>query len=182
MSVTDPPLVTLGTLWAEFQRWDPKARGFRRRATPAAPWTLRILDWTVDGVPLRDRLTFPIGRPCDEVTFMTGPYRGGRFVTESLRALLLENESGFDPWVQFTDGRAGVLFCPQCGDLACGAVSTDVRFTEGAVEWRDIAYQSGVTEELDTSEIPAFSLRFDRAQYEATVRGLLAEWSSPSDV
>lgn len=180
MSVTAAPLATLGTLWVEFQRWDPKPRGFRRRARSADPWTLRFLDWTVDGVPLRDSLTFPNGRRCDDVTFMTEAYRGDRFVTESLRALLLENESGFDPWVQFTDGRAGLLFCPQCGDLACGAVSTDVRFTDSAVEWRDVAYQDGVTEEVRATEVPAFTLRFDREQYEATVRALLAEWGIPS--
>jgi hypothetical protein len=109
---------------------------------------------------------------------MNEAYQGDRFAIESLRALLLENESGFDPWVQFTDGRAGLLFCPQCGDLACGAVSADVRFTEHTVEWHDIAYQSGITEELSTSELPAFSLHFDRSQYEVTVRALLADWST----
>lgn len=177
MSHVADPLAVLGTRWAESECWDLKWRGFFRfRPELVARAPLRFLDWTIDGQPLRDRLAFANGRACENITFLTEGSYGDPFAIESLRALLLENESGFDPWVQFTDGRAGLLFCPQCGDLECGAVSADVRFTRDAVEWRDIAYQSGVTEDTGTSEIPVFSLRFDRAQYETTVRGLLAEW------
>ncbi|MDO8149864.1 hypothetical protein [Isoptericola sp. b408] len=182
MSEAAVPLAVLGTRWEESERWDVRWRGFLwRRAEPIPLSPVRFLDWTVDGAPLRDRLALLYGAPCTDITFLTEGSRGDAFAVESLRALVLENESGVEPWVQFTDGRAGVLFCPQCGDLACGAVSADVRVTASAVEWRDIAYQDGISEAIQIDEVPAFTLRFDRAQYEATVRGLLMQWSSPSD-
>jgi hypothetical protein len=134
---------------------------------------MRFLDWTIDGTSLRDRLRYPDGAPCRDVTFMTAGSVGDPFLMESLRALLLENESGFDPWVQFTDGRAGLLFCEQCGDLGCGAVSADVWMSDTTVEWRNIAYQDGTTGEINTDEVTAFTIRFDREQYEATVRALM---------
>ena len=104
---------------------------------------------------------------------MTAESEGDPFLIESLRALLLENESGLNPWVRFNDGRAGLLFCAQCGDLACGAVSADVWMSDTTVEWRDIAYQSGTTEAINTDGVSAFTVRFDRAHYEATVRELM---------
>lgn len=180
---TTAPLAVLGTHWTECEQWETKWRGFLRMRpefVPAPP--LRYLDWTIDGVPLRDRLTLADGAECPDITFMTEGGEGDPFVIESLRALLLESESGFDPWVQFTDGRAGIYFCAGCGDLACGAVSADVRYTETTVEWRDIAYQGGgisddgMTEAVNVEEVPSFSITFDRAQYEGTVRALLAEW------
>lgn len=77
----------------------------------------------------------------------------------------------------------GIYFCPMCGDLLCGAVRADVSFTETTVVWRDIAYQGGaitedgMTEPTNVQEVPAFSLTFDRAQYERTARALVADWS-----
>ena len=174
------PVSVLGTRWAESERWKTKVRGlFRLRIEATALPPLRFLDWTIDGTPLRDRLAFPDGTPCRDITFITADSEGDPYLIESLRALLLENESGFDPWVQFTDGRAGLLFCEQCGDLACGAVSADVWMSDTTVEWRDIAYQSGTTEEIGTDEVSAFTVRFDRAQYEATVRALMLQRIDP---
>ncbi len=83
-----------------------------------------------------------------------------------------------DPWVQYDDGRAGVLFCLGCGGLDCGAVSTDVQVMETTVEWRNVTYQDGLTGEVGGPDAPAFTLRFDRTQYETTVRALLTEWST----
>lgn len=180
---TTAPVSLLGTLWADREQWETKWRGFlglRPQFVQRPP--LRYLDWTIDGVPLRDRLAFSNGTECTDITFMTEGSEGDPCILESLRALLLENDSGLDPWVQFTDGRAGIYFCPQCGDLLCGAVSAEVRYTDTTVEWRDVAYQGGVitedgmTEGINTEEVPAFSLTFDRTQYEDTVRALLAEW------
>lgn len=182
MSDSVSSLAVLGTRWTEFPTSKPRRRGFLGLRSEQVERTVSILDWTIDGRPLRDRLGFADVRPCIEVTFMSQTNRGWDFTIESLRALLLENESGFDPWVQFTDGRAGILFCPQCGDLDCGAVSADVRFKGSVVEWRDVAYQNGFTDGVFPDDPPAFSLRFDRAQYEATVRALLADWSTPAQV
>jgi len=164
----------------EVEQWAPKQRGLLwMRRTQAPPPPLRLLDWTVDGTPLRDRLACPDGTLCREVTFLTEGSDGDARAVESLRALLLENVSGFDPWVQFTDGRAGILFCPQCGDLDCGTVSADVRYTGDVVEWRDIGYQDGFADGVAAdSELAPFTLRFDRAQYEGLLRSLLTQWSA----
>ncbi|MFS0793637.1 hypothetical protein [Microbacterium sp. 1P10AE] len=112
------------------------------------------------------------------MTFLDDDLRGDSFVIGSLRALLGEDVSGVDPWVSFIDDRVAVLFCPQCGDLACGALTVDVHVDGEIVEWRDIGYQTGLGDERVTSTTPPVTLRFDRAQYEATVRTLLAVWSA----
>ena len=179
MSSDADPLAMLGTRWTEHARWDRKRLGFfRLRTELVALAPVRFLDWTIDGLLLRDRLAFPNGRACEDITFLTEGSHGDPFAIESLRALLRENTSGMDPWVQYDDGRAGVLFCPVCGGLECGAVSTDVHFTDTTVEWRSVAYQDGMTGQVGQYEVSAFTLRFDRRQYETTVRALLAEWSS----
>ena len=102
---------------------------------------------------------------------------GDRFTTESLKALLGESRSGFDPWVQFTDGRVGILFCALCADLECGAVSADIRLNSTTVEWHDLGFQTEDPELGVSGLLPGFSLTFDRNQYESTVRTLLGEWS-----
>lgn len=179
MSHVADPLAVLGTRWAESECWDLKWRGFfRLRPELVARAPLRFLDWTIDGPPLRDRLAFANGRACENITFLTEGSYGDPFAIESLRALLGENTSGMDPWVQYDDGRAGVLFCLGCGGLDCGAVSTDVQVMETTVEWRNVTYQDGLTGEVGGPDAPAFTLRFDRTQYETTVRALLTEWST----
>lgn len=49
---------------------------------------------------------------------------------------------------------------------------------ETTVEWRNVTYQDGLTGEVGGPDAPAFTLRFDRTQYETTVRALLEEWST----
>jgi hypothetical protein len=174
----------LGAVWAESERWEVKRFGFLGlRAKPVVAAPLRFLDWTIDGQPLRDRMAFPDGTVCREITFLTEGSEGDRYAIESLRVLLGEREAGADPWVRYSDGRAGVLFCEQCGGLDCGAVTAEVVVGDSHVEWRDIAYQNvpellgDVSEMLGTDEVPAFTLRFDRRSYESTVADLLAQWS-----
>lgn len=177
MSGSVSPLSVLGVRWAEFPRWNLRPSPWRRIGRGLPP-TRRILDWTVDGVPLREIVHFPEGVTIDEVTFMSDDLHGERYVIGSLRALLGEDVSGVDPWVSFIDDRVAVLFCPQCGDLACGALSVDVRVGGEIVEWRDIGLQTGLGDERVTSASPPVTLRFDRAQYETTVRTLLAVWTA----
>ncbi|MET2012815.1 hypothetical protein ABXJ56_14830 [Microbacterium chocolatum] len=172
-------LAVLGVEWAEREQWETVRRGFfRLRSEAVAVAPLRFLDWTIDGRPLRDRLSLSDGQKCEDVTFLTEGSIGDSLAVASLRALLGENSSGNDPWVQYDDGRAGVLFCPGCGGLDCGAVTADVRVTGTTVEWRNVTYQDGWTGQVGGTGAPVFTLRFDRRQYESTVRGLLAEWSA----
>lgn len=167
----------LGTEWSESPQWEPMSIGFfglRSKNVELPP--IRFLDWTIDGEPLRDRLDHQDGSPCLNVTFLVEGSEGDRFAVESLKALLGKSASGFDPWVEYTDGRAGVLFCPQCGGLDCGAVSAEIVMGDELVEWRTVAYQDGVTEAVLTDTGPAFSLVFNRVEYESLLRSLLDRW------
>lgn len=167
----------LGTRWSESPRWHSKSTGFLglRTKTIALP-PVRFLDWTIDGEPLRNRLGFDDGRPCRDITFLVEGSEGDRYAVESLKALLGESNSGFDPWVQYTDGRAGLLFCPQCGGLDCGAVSAEVVVGDDVVEWKTVAYQDGITGDVLLDSGPSFSLVFDRGMYEFFLRALLDRW------
>lgn len=103
----------LGTRWSEHQQSEMVGSGFLglRLLTVALP-PVRFLDWTIDGEPLRDRLNHSDGNPCRDVTFLVEGSEGDSYAVESLKALLGESDSRFTPWVQYADGRAGVLFCP----------------------------------------------------------------------
>ncbi|WP_424711542.1 hypothetical protein [Microbacterium sp. SLBN-111] len=169
----------LGVRWAEDPQWDVKIRGlFRWRFEATAREPLKFIDWTIDGQPLRDRMTFSNGRTCEDITFLIEGSRADGLAAASLRVLLGEDASDMDRWVRYDDGRVGLLFCRGCGGLDCGGVSTDVRVLDTTVEWRSVGYQDA-NHPFDTEqEVPVFTLRFDRAQYETTVRTLLAVWSA----
>lgn len=177
------PVSVLGTRWNEYPQWKSVSFGFLnlRSKTVALP-PARFLDWTVDGEPLRSHFELDDGNPCQEVTFLVEGSEGDRFAIESLKVLLAESSSGFDPWVQYSDGRAGVLFCPQCGGLDCGALSVEVVVSDDFVEWRNVAYQDGMTGEVLTGYGPVLSLRFNRVEYESLLRTLLTQWGDSADV
>lgn len=99
-------------------------------------------------------------------------------IQASLRALLGERTPP-QREVAFDEGRVGLLFCAQCGDLGCGAVTAGAAFTADTVGWRSIAYQNGQTGEL-SSDPPPRTVIFDRSQYEATIRRLLSDWTERS--
>ena len=40
-------------------------------------------------------------------------------------------------------GRVALYVCPECGDLACGAVSLVIDGAEGGLVWRDFGFQNG---------------------------------------
>lgn len=175
VSRTDP-LAVLGVEWAQREQWETAWRGFLRpRAEMVAVPPVRFLDWTIDGRPLRDRLTSSDGRACEDITLLSDHSVGDHSAIESLRALLSEDTPGMNSSVRFSDGRAALLFCPTCGGLDCGAVTAEVRVSAITVEWRDVAYQDGSTGDV-LPDAPAFTLRFNRMQYETTVRALLTKW------
>jgi hypothetical protein len=39
--------------------------------------------------------------------------------------------------------RVALFICPECGDFACGAITTHVSRTERGVRWSDFAYENG---------------------------------------
>jgi hypothetical protein len=178
VSAPEPAVSVLGTRWSESERWKVQRTGFLglRTSVVAAP-PLRFIDWTVDGQPLRDRLVLLDGTPCNDITPVLEDEGADPFATAYLKALLGEvgvtSRPGRDPWVRYSDGRAALLFCPQCFGLDCGSVSAEIVVTESTVEWREVAYQDGMTESIVVAEVPSFSLIFDRSAYEATLRALV---------
>lgn len=167
----------LGTRWSVHQQSEMVGVGFLglRLKTVALP-PVRFLDWTIDGEPLRELLKHSDGNPCRDVTFLVEGSEGDKFALESSKALLGESDSRFTPWVQYPDGRAGLLFCPQCGGLDCGAVSTEVLMGDHVVEWRNVAYQDGISGTVLADDGPSFSITFDRVKYESLLRSLLDRW------
>lgn len=173
------PLAVLGVEWAEREQWRTVWRGFLRlRAEEVAIAPLRYLDWTVDGRPLRDRLILSNGRKCEDITFLSEGSHADELAIGSLRVLLGQDVSERDSRVRYDDGRVGLLFCPGCGGLDCGGVSADVRVLDTTVEWRSVGYQDSWHPFEPEQDVPVFTLRFDRPQYETTVRAILALWDS----
>ncbi|MBW7968820.1 hypothetical protein [Bradyrhizobium sp. BR 10289] len=39
--------------------------------------------------------------------------------------------------------RVALFVCPECGDLACGAITARVSHEEARVQWSDFAYENG---------------------------------------
>ena len=167
-------LSTLGVIATDDEDVSIEYRFFRavEKRTP-----VQFDDWTVDGVPLRSLVPGASESNALERTFMTSDEAYWPSATESLRALLGEDSGDESTSVRFHDGRVGLLFCPSCGDLGCGALSAAVETSEDTVTWRDIDYQTGF-DGLDFSTGQPFSIVFERATYEAEVRSLLRRWEN----
>lgn len=84
------------------------------------------------------------------------------------------------PWAfsgsAYEDGRVCLLQCP-CGDLDCGALTTQVEFSDQTVEWKDIGWQVtyepfvGYNDSMRTAT-------FDRAEYISLIDELLEkDWA-----
>ena len=170
-------LSTLGWAWSSYEQTNTVTRQFRKDLSTTRQ--VAVVEWLIDGEPLTERLRFPNGTPCDDLTLMHDAPNFPPAAVASLRALLLLAGAEQEP-VQFSDGRVGILFCP-CGDLYCGAVSANVVTSDRTVEWRDIAYQDGNTEQIGVSEVAAFTLVFERASYESTITALLEDWTARAE-
>ncbi|ROR65084.1 hypothetical protein [Agrococcus jenensis] len=178
MTEAEPLLSVLGTRWVEDPTVDVRWRGFLRlRMDVVDAQARRSLGWTVDGEPVRDWFTTD-DVELNETTHIVEGATDGGLVDASLGAPLPDRAAAFDPDVHFDDGRVAILFCAACGDLECGALSVDLRWTETTVEWRNVTYQDTISGELWTPEMPVRSVRFEREAYEATIRDLLGQWGT----
>ena len=65
------------------------------------------------------------------------------------------------------DQRQPVFVCPECGDIACGAITLRLRLEGDAVVWEDLAYENGFDESVtDRSSFEYLAFSFPRDQYE----------------
>lgn len=156
--------------------------------------TLAALEWTINGVPLSTLVGAGSQTPllyamadADERNETLLRLRGDRtdkptFVPRFERSWLdkLLRLRGL-PWAftgpAFEDGRVVLLKC-LCGDLDCGALTTEVVIGDEVIEWRDIGWQ--VTyEPFQGFNDEVRSARFDRDQYTAVIDEVLAmDWST----
>ena len=61
-------------------------------------------------------------------------------------------------------GRVSLYVCPECGDLACGAVTARITCPPGEIVWSDFCFEGQY--EIDPAPIPDVGpYRFDEAQY-----------------
>lgn len=167
----------LGVQWARSPRPVYRRTGFLRRWTAVDLPAGRYLDWTVDGEAIGAWFATN-DDPRFETSWLNEDDRDVEMIEASLRALLGER-TPLQREIAFDDGRVGLLFCAQCGDLGCGAVTAEVAFAADTVGWRNIAYQYGQTGGL-SSYPPPRTVIFGRSQYEATIRRLLSDWTERS--
>jgi hypothetical protein len=62
-------------------------------------------------------------------------------------------------------GRTILYCCAECGDIGCGAITTEIIETEDKIIWRNFAYENG-SEETDFNEYKNIcQFEFDKEQY-----------------
>ena len=69
----------------------------------------------------------------------------------------------------FSDGRVSLLLCPECGDLACGAISLRVRREGKWIHWEEFGLQFDYEEDWERVDLGPFTFEFD--PYRAAIRG-----------
>jgi hypothetical protein len=141
------------------------ARRWLQRRAPS-PRTVTTTDWTVDGVPLKDVMSVEPGELSD---YERTSGLGNIDTTGELALLALLGEP-VPPGMLMRTGEAVVL--STCGAECCPAVSARIEVGDDTVTWHDTAYRDWWGgETLD----PVRTFIFDRASYERTIRGLIAE-------
>ncbi|MER6349437.1 oxidoreductase [Streptomyces sp. NPDC001595] len=121
-----------------------------------------FVDFVVDGRPLLHQLS-----TLDAVSPLAADVPPAIF-TAQVRSLLLEADA------PLPDGRYIVYGCPECADLACGAVTAAIERDGDDYVWRDFAWQ---TRELADLELGGYHgigpFRFRGEEYRAALYALL---------
>ncbi|MEV7284662.1 oxidoreductase [Streptomyces sp. NPDC093252] len=122
-----------------------------------------FVDFLVDGHPLLHRLS-----DLDAVSPLASDVPPAIF-TEQVRGLLLEADA------PLPGDRHVIYGCPECEDLACGAVTAVIRRDGDDVVWRDFAWQTTPEADLERNGYHGIGpFRFRGAEYRAALHALLA--------
>lgn len=132
-----------------------------------------FLDFVVDGRPLLFRLA-----DLDAVSPLASDIPPA-ILTDSVRGLLLEAEAPLE------GGRHVIYGCPECDDLGCGAVTAVIERDGDDIVWRDFAWQTDDSADLDFNGyrgIGPYRFRGDRyrAELERLLRTDADETTPPS--
>ncbi|MFZ4180795.1 oxidoreductase [Streptomyces pseudogriseolus] len=121
-----------------------------------------FVDFVVDGRPLLYRLS-----DLDAVSPLAADVPPSLF-TAQVRGLLLETGA------PLPDGRYVLYGCPECQDLACGAVTAVIERDGDDVVWRDFAWQAGDRADLERDGYHGMGpFRFRGDEYRGALTALL---------
>ena len=121
-----------------------------------------FVDFIVNGRPLLFQLS-----DLDAVSPLASDVPPAIF-TAQVRSLLLETEA------PLPDGRYVIYGCPECEDLACGAVTAVIRRDGDDYIWRDFAWQTEEQADLEFNGYHGIGpFRFDGAEYREALSSLL---------
>lgn len=121
-----------------------------------------FVDFVVDGCPLLFRLS-----DLDAVSPLASDVPPSLF-TAQVRSLLLETGA------PLPDGRYVVYGCPECEDLACGAVTAVIERDGEDVIWRDFAWQTDPYADLELNGYHGIGpFRFRGTEYRTALAALL---------
>jgi hypothetical protein len=121
-----------------------------------------FLDFIVDGRPLLFRLS-----DLDAVSPLASDVPPAIF-TAQVRSLLLESPA------PLPGDRYVVYGCPECEDLACGAVTAVIRRDGEDVIWRDFAWQTDERADLERNGYHGIGpFRFRGGEYRTALTALL---------
>ncbi|BBC31396.1 Oxidoreductase [Streptomyces graminofaciens] len=123
-----------------------------------------FVDFIVDGRPLLFQLS-----DLDAVSPLASDVPPAIF-TAQVRSLLLEADA------PLAGGRYVIYGCPECADLACGAVTAVIERDGDDFVWRDFAWQ---TEEVADLKLNGYTgigpFRFRGTEYRSALHSLLRE-------
>ncbi|GAA0627829.1 oxidoreductase [Streptomyces crystallinus] len=121
-----------------------------------------FMDFVVDGRPLLLQLA-----DLDAVSPLAADVPPA-ILGAQVRGLLLETEP------PLADGRYVVYACPECEDLACGAVTAVIERSGDDIVWRDFAWQTGPLPDLALNGYHGIGpFRFRAEEYRAALERLL---------
>ncbi|AQS66462.1 hypothetical protein [Streptomyces pactum] len=121
-----------------------------------------FLDFVVDGRPLLFRLC-----DLDAVSPLAADVPPA-ILTAQVRSLLLETDA------PLPGGRYVIYACPECENLACGAVTAVILRDGEDFVWRDFAWQTGEHADLEFNGYHGIGpYRFPGAEYRAALAALL---------
>ncbi|GAA3772172.1 oxidoreductase [Streptomyces phyllanthi] len=121
-----------------------------------------FVDFIVDGRPLLFQLS-----DLDAVSPLASDVPPAIF-TAQVRGLLLEADA------PLTGGRYVIYGCPECEDLACGAVTAVIQKDGDDYVWRDFAWQTEETADLERNGYHGIGpFRFHGPGYRGALRSLL---------
>jgi hypothetical protein len=122
-----------------------------------------FVDFIVDGRPLLFQLS-----DLDAVSPLASDVPPAIF-TAQVRSLMLEADAPLE------GGRYVIYGCPECEDLACGAVTAVIEKVDDDYVWRDFAWQTDVRADLELNGYHGIGpFRFRGAEYRAALGSLLS--------